>query len=120
MTDLQLGQEWRPISSAPKDGTAIQVIIPGHGADNIVAFQWGLVGEDGEDCGAWTFVSEQDPPECWTDGWCWEVNEDGVRSAWPTHWKPAPVCCAVCATTGYACDCPELEAAGLIPSTERR
>ena len=40
-------------------------------------------------CGAWTFVLEdQEPPSCWSDGWCWAVNEDGERSAEPTEWKP--------------------------------
>lgn len=24
----------------------------------------------------------------WTDGVCWDVNEDGVPSTKPTHWKP--------------------------------
>jgi hypothetical protein len=81
---------WQPIETAPKDGTAIQVRIPGHGEDNIIAWQGGLLDSSGNDCGAWCFVTEQEPPECWTDGWCWEVNEDGAASVQPTHWKPTP------------------------------
>lgn len=79
---------WRDISSAPRDGTSFQARIPGHGEDNVIAWQNGLVDEDGRDCCAWTFTSEQEPPDCWTDGWCWAVNEDGVQSVQPTHWKP--------------------------------
>lgn len=82
--------EWMPIETAPLDGTAIQARIPGHGEDNIIAWHGGLVDEDGADCASWAYVTEQEPPECWTDGWCWEVNEDGERSAHPTHWKLPP------------------------------
>lgn len=82
--------DWQPIETAPKDGTAIQARIPGHGDDNIICWQGGLLDSNGDYCGAWCFATEQEPPDCWTDGWCWEVNEDGVRSAHPTHWKPAP------------------------------
>jgi hypothetical protein len=81
---------WQPISTAPKDGTAIQARIPGHGEDNVIAWQHdALLDSEGLPCGAWAFVTEQEPPDDWTDGWCWEVNEDGVSSSWPTHWKPA-------------------------------
>ena len=79
---------WQPIETAPMDGTAIQAKIPGHGADNVIAWQAdALYDADGQPCGSWAFVTDQEPPECWTDGWCWAENEDGVRSAWPTHWK---------------------------------
>jgi hypothetical protein len=81
---------WQPIETAPRDGTAIQAKIPGHGADNIIAWHGGLADEAGMECSTWCFVTEQEPPDSWTDGWCWEVNEDGCRSEWPTHWKPAP------------------------------
>jgi hypothetical protein len=77
-----------PIETAPKDGTAFQAIIPGHGADNVLCWTDGLIGSDGRDCGSWAFASDQEPPDCWTDGYCWEVNEDGVPSVQPTHWKP--------------------------------
>lgn len=79
---------WQPIESAPRDGTAFQARIPGHGEDNVIAWYAGLMDSDGNDCCAWAFVSDQEPPECWTDGWCWEMNEDGDRSVHPTHWKP--------------------------------
>ena len=83
--------DWQPFSTAPRDGTSIQARIPGHGEDNIIAYvPEYLMDSDGGYCGAWTFTTDQEPPECWTDGWCWHVNEDGVQSVKPTHWKEAP------------------------------
>ena len=41
--------EWQDISTAPKDGTAFQARIPGHGQDNIIAWTDALL--DGE---TWT------------------------------------------------------------------
>ena len=84
------GEGWRPISEAPKDGTAIQARIPGSGDDNIIAWHEGLIDSNNRSCGGWSFVSDQEPPESWTDGVCWEVNEDGERSTQPTHWKFPP------------------------------
>lgn len=83
--------EWQPISTAPKGGIKIQARIPGHGEDNVIAWiEDALEDSDGNACGAWAFTEDQVPPECWTDGWCWEVNEDENRSTHPTHWKPLP------------------------------
>jgi len=82
--------EWKDISTAPKDGTWIQARIPGYGSDNIIAWRgWYVTDEDDEVC-AWTFMTEQEPPDCWTDGVCWKVNEDGKASVQPTHWMPLP------------------------------
>jgi len=78
---------WQPIETAPKDGTAFQAEIPGHGSDNVIAWGDGLLNEAGEDCGGWYFASEQEPPECWTDGVCWEANENGSPSVPPIRWK---------------------------------
>lgn len=84
------GREVRRIETAPKDGTYIQARIPGHGGDNIIAWTNGLLNSDGNPCGGWQFMYDQEPPDCWTDGICWEVNEDGKQSVQPTHWKPLP------------------------------
>lgn len=82
--------DWQPISSAPKDGTWIQARIPGHGDDNVIFWMTGLLDSDGKECGGWSFATEQEPPDDWTDGICWEVNEDENRSVPPTHWQPLP------------------------------
>ena len=79
--------EWSPIDTAPKDGRPVQAKIPGHGSDNIIAWISGLLNADGEDCGAWAFVEDQEPPDCWTDGICWDANDVGQSSIKPTHWK---------------------------------
>ena len=88
---MTTNSEWRDIESAPKDGTPIQAKIPGHGSDNIIAWTDDcLLDSAGDFCGAWVFTTEQEPPECWTDGYCWEVNEWGQRSAHPTEWTQPP------------------------------
>lgn len=83
--------DWQPIETAPRDWAAIQARIPGHGEDNIIEWVANALDDGNGSCGAWAFSHEyQEPPDCWSDGWCWAVNEDGVRSAWPTHWKMPP------------------------------
>lgn len=82
--------DWQPIDTAPRDGTAFQAKIPGNGSDNIIAWAGGLLDGQGEPCGGWQFVEDQEPPDCWTDGICWAVNEDGEPSVQPTHWKALP------------------------------
>ena len=78
--------EWQEIETAPRDGTPIQAEIPGHGRDNIIAWQVdAFEGENGS-CGGWAVVSDQEPPDCWTDGVCWASNEDEVPSVQPTRW----------------------------------
>ena len=80
--------KWQTIYRAPKDGTSIQAKIPGHGSNNIIAWRRGLIDSGGNECGGWSVMGDQEPPDCWTDGVCWAVNEDGVPSVAPTHWKP--------------------------------
>lgn len=81
---------WRPIETAPKDGTPIQARIPGHGSDNIIAWVHGFLDDNELDCSGWAFVEDQEPPADWTDGVCWARNEDGQPSTSPTHWQPLP------------------------------
>ena len=60
---------WQPIESAPKDGTDIQAMIPGHGTDNVIAWQVdAFLNSEEETCGGWAFTTDQEPPECWTNG----------------------------------------------------
>lgn len=86
MTDADV--DWQPIETAPRDGTPIQAEIPGNGSDNIIAWVGGYLDSDERECSCWVFVEDQEPPDDWTDGVCWEVNEDGVPSVKPTRWKP--------------------------------
>lgn len=81
---------WQDIATAPRDGTEIQVRIPGHGEDNVVAWVEELLNSWDEYCGAWAFTREQEPPESWSDGYCWAVNDEGCPSEQPTHWLPLP------------------------------
>lgn len=83
-----LDDSWRPMDTAPKDGTAFQAIIPGHGSDNVIVWTDGLLNAEEQDCGSWCFVEDQEPPDCWTDGVCWTENEYGEPSVPPTAWKP--------------------------------
>lgn len=97
--------EWQGIESAPKDGTEIQARIPGNGEDNVIAWQSdAFLGTDGDPCGGWAFTRDQEPPDCWTDGVCWSVNEDEVASIPPTHWKPLPEVPMARCSLGVGCD----------------
>lgn len=79
---------WQPIETAPKDGTPFQARIPNNGEDNIIFRLDGLLDVDGNDCGGWAFAEEnQEPPDCWSDGVCWTVNDCGNPSIKPSHWK---------------------------------
>lgn len=82
--------EWKPIETAPRDGTAFQARIPSHGDDNIIMWDCSIEHKDGDGWGTWMFASDQEPPDCWSDGWCWTENADGDQSVLPTHWKPLP------------------------------
>ena len=79
--------DWQPIETAPKDGTPIQAEIPGEGSDFVIAWVHGYYDADFKICGCWAVVEDQEPPSCWTDGVCWESNEDEVPSKKPTRWK---------------------------------
>lgn len=84
-----MGEDWQPMDLAPRDGTPIQAEIPGNGADNVIFWMSGLVDSGEKECGGWAFAEEdQEPPDCWTDGICWEINGDLVPSVQPTRWKP--------------------------------
>ncbi|KXV37037.1 hypothetical protein AD941_12265 [Gluconobacter albidus] len=82
--------DWMSMDTAPQDGSSFQARIPGHGEDNVIRWDCSIEHVDGNECGTWAFASEQEPPDCWTDGWCWKSNEYGEQSVLPTHWKPLP------------------------------
>jgi hypothetical protein len=82
--------DWQDIATAPKDGTPFQAKIPGHGSDNVIAWLGGLKNSQDEDFGVWQWMENSEPPDSWSDGVCWEVNDDGKKSVEPTQWKPLP------------------------------
>jgi hypothetical protein len=90
MSEGMTMSKWQSIETAPKDGTPIQARIPGNGSDNIIAWCSDLLDSEGQFCGGWSFAEDQEPPDDWTDGICWAVNEDGNPSTQPTHWAPLP------------------------------
>ena len=77
-----------PMEDAPRDGTPLLAEIPGHGRDFVIAWRPGFLDSDERSCSAWVIVEDQEPPDCWTDGVCWDVNEDGVASVPPAGWRP--------------------------------
>lgn len=77
---------WCTIDSAPKDGTEVIVRVPGHG-DYRVRWQAGFYGEDGGGGATWVCFDDR-APVCWTDGVCWQTNEDDKPSKKPKYWRP--------------------------------
>jgi hypothetical protein len=82
--------DWQPMDTAPRDGTEIQAEIPGNGSDNVIAWHGGLLDDNESECASWVFTRDQEPPQCWTDGVCWEKNEDMAQSVPPARWKHLP------------------------------
>jgi hypothetical protein len=75
--------EWKPIETAPKDGTAVRLkTTKGHK----VNARWVLDG----DYEGWWATDEGKHPKCWSDGGCWQSNADEVPSAMPIGWRPLP------------------------------
>lgn len=81
--------EWLDISSAPKDGTLIQLKTKA-GAWVRGAWWGGFLDIDGKECGCWCADDDLGCPRSWTDGVCWAFNEDGEPSDPPIQWRPEP------------------------------
>lgn len=90
MTRETAMSEWQPIETAPRDGTEFQARIPGYGDNNLIAWRGGLLDQEGQDCGGWCYMGTGNPPDCWTDGICWMLNDEMEQSVEPTHWMPLP------------------------------
>jgi hypothetical protein len=90
LTDLASEQQqWRDISSAPKDGTEVRLLLASGNTLN-ASMQSGFVDSMGRDCMCWVCSEEDHCPESWSDGACWENNENNEQSDQPTHWQPLP------------------------------
>jgi hypothetical protein len=78
---------WSPMSTAPKDGTLIEVKIPGHGDDNVIC--WGNFAiKNGKKYSSWGLMQGIAIP-CWKYGICWNDNQDLEKaSVQPTAWRP--------------------------------
>lgn len=81
---------WRDISEAPRDGQTVQVrlvsgmiVYASYEADY-------CLDSDGALCGQWVCSDELYYPNTWTDGACWQVNENGEISDQPTHFRTLP------------------------------
>lgn len=78
MTISNPAVEWRPIDTAPKDGTRILVCSPGSDYNQINIARWG-VGEPFGETPAW--VTDSEGP-----GYSTELEGEDE----PSHWMPLP------------------------------
>lgn len=79
--------EWKPISTAPMDGTRVRLRTMG-GFELVGFFTGGFVNSGEQDCGCWQAAEEGKHPKCWTDGVCWASNDECLPSDPPTEWAP--------------------------------
>ena len=77
---------WKPASDAPPPDKLVEVKTKG-GATFIASLGLGYVDVDENDCCGWAAYREWEAPKCWTDGVCWEQNEDGVPSDPVVAWR---------------------------------
>lgn len=78
--------EWNDMSAAPVEQTII-LDIPSFG-ELKAKYSFGVACDDNDnDVYAWVSMEEDRYPECWTDGVCWEQNENLAQSVQPTRWK---------------------------------
>lgn len=77
---------WSGVENAPYD-TPLTVLAGGMTFAAILRRDASL-NEDGESCDQWQAVVEGEHPPCWTDGACWESNEDGISCLWPEAFMP--------------------------------
>jgi len=76
---------WKPIETAPADGETIELrTVKGY---KLLGFlQGGHLDKDENEIYAWS-CPDEDHPDCWTDGVCWESNEDELKSDQPKWWR---------------------------------
>lgn len=71
---------WSPVMAfkEPNDERAVEVMTY-DGFKFIASFKSGFMTSDEEDCRCWV-AENDDCPEDWTDGICWESNENENQS----------------------------------------
>lgn len=78
-TDLPPG--WSPPEAAPLDRT-VAVLAGGMIFRATLVIDPHLTGAPG-----WSAEPGERHPPCWSEGYCWAVNEDGQPSAPVTGWR---------------------------------
>lgn len=77
-----------PMDTVPLDGRKIRFHMP-DGNSFMAEIVDGLVDANGDSCWCWGAVDEDEAPDDWTDGICWEQNENGKPSTYPVGWSPS-------------------------------
>ena len=77
--ELLAAQQWQPIESAPRDGSAVRLLISDGEFPLIDSDTWETIGNFGvgEDQNAWTFA-----------GWCWTHDEYRTGNGEVIGWLP--------------------------------
>lgn len=83
------GQEWQSMDSAPKDGRSIR-LLTSEGFELTASWQDGYMNSEGENCACWVADEDSKYPDDWSEGVCWESNEDEIMSQQPTHFQYLP------------------------------
>lgn len=82
-----VAEGWRPIATAPY---STEVIIRAGGMTfHAELVRDGAMSSLEEDCDQWRATREGEHPPCWSDGCCWDSNEDELTSLQPDAWRPA-------------------------------
>lgn len=81
-------RKWKPMETAPYN-TAVEIKAGGM-AFKAIFLSNVSIDESGKYCDQWQAVHEGKHPPCWTDGACWESNDDEMMSIQPTHWRSLP------------------------------
>lgn len=82
----QKPRPWQPIGAAPYN-EAVEVKI-GRRKFPAILRPDASVNEDEKSCDQWQATTDS-YPACWSEGSCWESNEDGFMSLQPEAWRPA-------------------------------
>ncbi len=79
-------EAWLPVKSAPYDQDVI--VRAGSMTFRAALRRDASMNEAGDSCDQWQATIEGEHPPCWSDGCCWESNQDGIPSLQPIEWRP--------------------------------